>query len=198
MVDEIVGRVRLSHGRKKRVDSSNGVNIGLNGTRARVKYRMAGYHPYENDPISNWRPCKFMKKGARRPRRFRVRLKEAVAREAREIQTTARQYSASAMKLAAEIMGDPTEPASARLQAMDLILNRAYGRPNQNNTNLNIDANGKTEEISSTELDTRTAAALKQFEKLTGGTAKAAAGKKQPADIREHHRNPDGSEPQLN
>ena len=197
MADEIVGRVFLRKGNWTIRGKGDAKSI-LNASRIKAKYQMVGYNPNEHDPVSNWRPSKFMKKGTPKPKRLRVRLKEAVAREAREIQTIARQYSAAAMKVAAEIMGDPMEPASARLQAADLVLNRGYGKPNQNNTNLNIDANGKTEEISSTELDTRVAAALEQFEKLTGGAAKAAAGKKQPADIRQHHRNPDGSEPQLN
>jgi len=193
MAEKPVGRVLVNH---RGGGSSEGTWIY--GHRAQAKYRVLDYEPSADDPISKWRPSKFMKKGTRKPKRFRVRLKEAVAREAREIQTAARRMAMAGLEYAGKIMEDQTEPASARLQAIDLVLNRAYGKPNQNNTNLNIDANGKTEEISSAELDTRVAAALEQFEKLAGGAAKAAKGKKQPSDLREHHRNPDGSEPQLN
>jgi hypothetical protein len=155
--------------------------------------------PTERDsPVRNWRASQYAQRGTRKPKHPRIKLREKVAREAREIQTLARYYAAAGIQIAAQIMYDDTEPASARLQAIDLIESRAYGRPVQPNTNMNVDANGKPREVSSSELDRRINETLSAVERITGRTGKAAAGKEQLADLRQRHRNPDGSEPQLN
>jgi len=148
--------------------------------------------------VSNWRASKYAAKGIRKPKHPRIKLREKVAREAREIQNLARYYAAAGIEIAAQIMGDPTEPASARLAAVELIESRAYGRPVQPNTNMNIDANGKTSEISSTELDRRINETIRAVEALTRGKVKAPKGEKRPPDLLKRDRNPDGSEPLLN
>lgn len=165
--------------------------------RARARKLALGLPDRKESPVSNWRVSRYRAKGIRKPKHPRVRLRETVAREAREIQDFARKHSMAAIQLAAQIMADPHAPESARLQAMDLVLNRAYGKPNQTNTNLNVDANGKPREVSTTELDRRIEEALGAVEDLTRRTVQKTKGKEQPADVRERNRNPDGSEPQL-
>jgi len=125
-------------------------------------------------------------------KRKRIRLTITVAKEAREIQDTARQHAAAAMRRAAEIMEHSYNEAAA-LAAATLILDRAYGKANQTNINTNIDANGKATDVSGKELDTRIEQALKRVEQLTGGKTKAPEGKEQPADIRQHDRDPSSS-----
>lgn len=147
--------------------------------------------------MTNWRVSKYAATNIKKPKHPRVRLREKVAREHREIQELARQYAKAGIDIAAQIMADPTQPASARLQAIDILESRAYGRPNQTNTNLNVDANGKPSEVSSSELNRRIEEALGAVEALTGRTVKKAKSEVKPADIRERDRNPDGSEPQL-
>ena len=128
----------------------------------------------------------------------RVRLRTTIVKEAREIQDLARKHATQAILRAAEIINDPHAPGNIAMAAADLILNRAYGKPNQTNTNLNVDANGKASEVSGTELDQRITTALKRVEALTGREAKAPAGKKQSADLRKLDRNPHGPDERLN
>lgn len=140
-------------------------------------------------------PMKSKEAKARSPR---VRLRTTIVKEAREIQDLARTHAAQAMRRMAEIINDPMTPGNIAVAAAEAILNRAYGKPNQTNTNLNVDANGKNSEVSGTELDQRIATALKRVEDLTGREAKAPAGKKQPADLRKLDRNPHGPDERLN
>jgi hypothetical protein len=163
----------------------------------RMRRRALGLPERRETPVSDWRVSRYRAKGMKKPKHPRVRLREKVAREHREIQEQARQYARAGIDIAAQIMGDPTQPASARLQAIEIIASRAYGRPNQTNTNLNVDANGKPREVSSTELDRRIEEALGAVEAITGRANQKAKGKEQPADLCECDRNPDGSEPQL-
>jgi len=137
------------------------------------------------------RKSRYMK---RKPRVHpRIKLRITVAREAREIQDLARTHADQAMKRMAEIINDPNSPDNIAVAAAEVIFNRAYGKPNQTNTNLNVDANGKPTEVSGSELDKRIAEALRRVEAIAGRAPKAVAGKKQPADIRKLDRNPHGS-----
>lgn len=148
-------------------------------------------------PVSDYRISKYGGYKNRKPKHPRVRLRETVAKEARDIQDMARRHATAAMERMAHIVNNPASPENAQIAAAAVILDRAYGRPNQTNTNLNIDANGKPTEVGSTELDRRIAEALRAVEALTGRARKAPKGKEQPADVRERDRNPDGSDPQL-
>lgn len=159
--------------------------------------RVLGLPTERKSPATGWRMSKYAKKGIKRPRHPRIKLREKVAREAREIQTLARHFATAAVETAAQAMLDPTEPLSARLQAAALILDRAYGKAVQPNTNMNVDANGKPREVTSSELDRRINETLAAVERITGRAGKAPKGKEQPADLRQRNRNPDGSDPQL-
>jgi hypothetical protein len=140
--------------------------------------------------IYGTRTSRYMKqKPLRHPR---VVLRETVAREAREIQDKARRFADAAITRAFKVLNDPTAADAAALQAADLILNRAYGKPQQTNTNLNVNANGKNSDVSGTELDERIASALKRVEELAGREKQAPARKKQPANLRKLDRNTHG------
>jgi hypothetical protein len=143
-----------------------------------------------NHHIYSARKSRYMKQPPKR--HPRVVLRETVAKEAREIQDMARKFASAAMNRAFSVLADPTAADTAVLQAADLILNRAYGKPNQTNTNLNVDANGKISEVSGAELNKRIAEALKRVEDITGRERQAPARKKQPADLRKLDRDPHG------
>jgi hypothetical protein len=125
-------------------------------------------------------------------KRKRIRLHMTVAKEAREIQDTARRHAAAAMKRMAEI-AETSFNETAAIAAASVIFERAYGKASQTNINATVDANGKATDVSGKELDTRIAQALKRVEQLTGGKTKAPASKEQPADLRQHDRDPDSS-----
>lgn len=125
--------------------------------------------------------------------RKRIRLKETVAKEAREIQDIARTRAVAAMNRLAKIIDDPASKDSDAIAAIAVTLDRAYGKASQTHINANIDANGKDSEISDQELKTRIEKAIKRVNELTGGTAKAPESKEQPTDIRERDRDTGGS-----
>ena len=74
-----------------------------------------------------------------------------------------------------------------------VLLDRGYGKANQPNINMNIDANGSPADISDKELNERIAEALKRVEDLTGRERKADPSKDKPADIRERDGDTGGS-----
>lgn len=193
-ISQTKGRVNLSHRRRAPVRPAV---RKITGVRLTAQRKALGLPTARTSPVSNWRVSKYAAKGIRKPKHPRIKLREKVAREAREIQTLARYYASAGIQIAAQIMNDPTEPASARLQAIELIESRAYGRPVQPNTNMNVDVNGKPREVSSSELDRRINETLQAVERITGRARKAPESKEQPADLRQRNRNPDGSEPQL-
>lgn len=126
----------------------------------------------------------------------RLRLKVTASLEAREIMEIARTHATAAMERLATIVNDPNSPEGVAIAASAVILDRAYGKAQQTNTNVNVDANGKTEEINGTELAKRVDDALKQVEKLANGNRKAPKSKPELIDLRVHHRHTDGGKRQ--
>jgi len=132
------------------------------------------------------------KPSAGKIKRKRLKLRETVAKEAREIQELARKNAAAAMKRMAEIaQTSPNETAA--IAAAALLLDRAYGKANQTNTNVNLDANGKATDVSQKELDTRIEKALERIDSLTRGAPKAPASEKPLIDLRQLDRDPDST-----
>jgi hypothetical protein len=127
----------------------------------------------------------------------RIRLRVTVARESRDIQDMARTMATAAMERAMDIIADPNSQDSAALSAAELILNRAYGKPNQTNTNLNADLNGKSTEVGSAELDKRITDTLKRVDAIAGRAEQAAKSKKRPADLRKLDRDPNGPDERI-
>ena len=165
---------------------------------ARAQREALGLPIRRESPVSGLvRPSRYARRGYKKPKHPRVRLRETVAREARDIQDMARRHATAAMERMAHIVNNPHSPENAQIAAAAVILDRAYGRPNQTNTNVNVDANGKPKEVSGSELDRRIEEALRAVETLTGRARKEAKGQEQPADLRERNRNPDGSGSQL-
>ena len=195
-IDKRKGPVRLGQHRKfEREDARKGIVSSL---KAKAQRKALGLPENRESPVSKYRVSRYTRSGTnKRPKHPRVRLRETVAKEAREIQDIARRHATAAIEKMAHIVNNPASPENAQIAAAAVILDRAYGRPNQTNTNLNIDANGKPTEVSTSELDRRIDEALRAVEILTGRARKAPKGKEQPADVCERDRNPDGSEPQL-
>jgi hypothetical protein len=125
----------------------------------------------------------------KKAKRHRVRLRMTIAKEQREIQELARQGADTVMKRMLEIAATSLNEAAA-IAAGQVVFDRAYGKANQTNINATIDANGKTTDVSSKELDSRVEKAVKRIEELTGGAAKAAKSQEQPADVRKFDRDP--------
>ncbi len=122
----------------------------------------------------------------------RSRLRENLQAEAREIQNLARTYAVEAIEAMGDLMLN-SEKGSDRIAAAALILERAYGKATQPNINANIDANGKSTEVTSKELDTRIAETLKRVEALAGGAPQEEPSKDGPADLRVGDRDTGGS-----
>lgn len=129
---------------------------------------------------------------ARQQARKRSRLRETVAKEAREIQELARKHAHSAMLRMAEIAQN-SQNETAAIAATALLMDRAYGKANQTTINAHLDANGKPTDVSEKELNTRIEETLKRIDALTGGKAKAPARKEQPIDLRKLDRDPNST-----
>jgi hypothetical protein len=125
-------------------------------------------------------------------KRHRARLRENVQLEARDLQNMARRMSTELLEILGEIAAH-SENDSARIAAIDKIFERAYGKATQTNVNANVDANGKSTDVTSKELDTRIAETLKRVESLTGGEAKEEEGERGPSDVRVSDRDPGSS-----
>lgn len=124
--------------------------------------------------------------------RQRVRLKETVAKEAREIQEMARMAADKAMECLVGMIDDPDTRSSDKISAINILLDRAYGKATQTNVNTNIDA-GKEADVSEAELNRRIKAALTRVEAITGGAGEAQQSEERPVDVRELDRDTNGS-----
>lgn len=123
----------------------------------------------------------------------RIRLRENIVAEARQIQNIARQNAVESMEILADIARDEGQNAASRIAAIALTLERAYGKATQTSISANIDANGKPTEVTSKELDTRIAETLKRVESLTGGEAQAEASESGSPDVCVSDRDSGGS-----
>ena len=125
-------------------------------------------------------------------KRKRLRLKQTVAKEVREIQEYARKNAFAAMEKATEIVANSDNETTV-LSAVQIVLERAYGKASQTNINANVNGDGKTTEISAKELDARIAKALQRVEELSRGKKQAPAGKDRLVDLRKLDRDPDST-----
>ena len=190
-----IGRVVLYTKPRAKAANPGGIAPALKAT---AKRKALGLPTGVTTPITGYRISKYTDRTInKKPKHPRVRLRETVAKEARDIQDMARRHATAAMERMAHIVNNPASPENAQIAAAAVILDRAYGRPNQTNTNLNVDANGKPTEVSTTELDRRITEALRAVEALTGRARQAPKSKEQPADIRERDRDPNGSGQKL-
>lgn len=156
----------------------------------RLKALLRGYHTAARLRSGEQLVTKNQIRKAKKRQRFKLHM--TVAKEAREIQDTARRHAAAAMTRLATIMETSVNEA-ASIAAATVILDRAYGKANQTNINATVDANGKATEVSSKELDTRIEQALKRVEAITGRAPKAPPSKDEPTDVRKLDRDPNSS-----
>jgi hypothetical protein len=126
-------------------------------------------------------------KAALRHKRSR---QENAVKSAREIQQIALNNSAKAMRVAVEVMDDKRSKGSERLAAVEIVLNRAAGRPTQTNINASIDTNAPPHEASAKELDQRIAETLTRIERVTGRAPKKAPRERRSINIRVDDRDP--------
>lgn len=156
--------------------------------------RMAGLHKAWAESSKQYHVKRTMTKSriSHKETRVRVRLKQTVAKEAREIQELARRNAEAVITRMAEI-AQTSFNETAAIAAAQVVLERAYGKANQTNINASIDANGKATDVSGKELDKRVEQTLKRIEELTGRTPKAPESKERSVDLRELDRDPDSS-----
>lgn len=117
-------------------------------------------------------------------KRKRLRLKVTVAKEAAEIQEIARTHASAALERLAKIIESENSQDSTAVQAIAVMLDRAYGKANQTNVNTNVNIDGKANELTPAQLDERVTKALKRVEDLTRGTPKTPESPQRPSDIR--------------
>lgn len=125
-------------------------------------------------------------------RHMRARKKNAV-KSAREITKIALENAGKAMRVAVEIMDDARSDPRARLSAVDMILNRAAGRPTQTNINASVDANASPDQATGKELDQRIAETIERVEQLAGRAPKAKKRPRPALNLRPVNSNPGGS-----
>lgn len=129
----------------------------------------------------------------RKRTRTRLKLHATRAKEHQEIQEVARQHATAAMGRLCDIIADPKTVPSVAVAAIQVVLDRAYGKASQTNINANLNADGKPSEISEAELRSRIEKTIKRVEDLTGGAPQAKPRTKRPVDLRKLDRDPDST-----
>lgn len=125
--------------------------------------------------------------------RHRIRLRENMIKEAREIQEMAKGYTADVMKKVYDLAMDDHTKGSDLIAAAQFLHDRAYGKAPQTNISAKVDAHGKSADIGAKELDTRIKQALARVERITGGAPEEGKGEERPVDVRISDRDPGGS-----
>ena len=110
-----------------------------------------------------------------------------IKKEARDIQDIARDLSEEMIELAADIARDENTSPAAKLQAIQFITERGYGKPVQSTVNTNINQNLKPSELNATELDQRVAETLRRIEGAEQRAPKAPEGENRPRNLREYN-----------
>ncbi len=116
---------------------------------------------------------------------MRLVQKKAFQAEARDLQNLAKQFSLKGMETCVAILDNPDSSDAAKLQAINMIWDRAYGKASMTtfNVNANIDANPK--ELDGADLDKRIAEAINNVEKKIAETNDE--GDERPINIREYN-----------
>ena len=104
--------------------------------------------------------------------------------EAREMVDLARQKARKAMKVYEDVIDAEAAADTAKIQAANAILDRAYGKATQTSVNTQVNADGKTAEIDDKELNRRINEAVERVEAITRGTVEAPDSADGPADLR--------------
>jgi hypothetical protein len=107
-----------------------------------------------------------------------------MAKAATDIRSLARAHTETAIKTLAGIMREKKAPPAARVAAANSLLDRGWGKAVQP-VDATINSERSLNEISSSELDERIAAALSRVESLAGGAAGQDSGEEQSSDVRQ-------------
>lgn len=125
--------------------------------------------------------------------RNKVKIKDekrAYRRAARthlEIQEKVREHAEEAINVLVEIMRSGESLETTKLQAIQMLLDRGYGKASQTNINANLDADAKPSQISTTDLTKRINEAIERVERVTSGIGEAEASADKPIDIRKYN-----------
>lgn len=101
----------------------------------------------------------------------------------RELQEACRREVDDILDELRRILKNPDSADSAKLQAAQMMLDRAYGKATQTNVTAQV-TDGKPSEIDDAELNTRIRTALKRVERVASGEAKPSLSEDGPADLR--------------
>lgn len=153
--------------------------------RVATQFKGGNWHGYPSQEA--WLASKNKRQGRKKMEEKKAKRREDVAKEARDIQDLAREFSERAMRVAVAIMENPDAPDSARLQAVEMIHNRGYGKAPVVNTNLNVDMSAKPSELNAPDLDRRIAETLDRVERLTKREEQTSTGEERPTHLREYH-----------
>ena len=125
-------------------------------------------------------------------KRKRLRLKETIAKEMRDIQEFARKRAIPAMQKVDEIIANSLNETTV-LQAVQILMERGYGKASQTNINANVSGDGKATEIGAKELNDRIAKALQRVEELSRGKKQAPPRPQRSVDLRKLDRDPNST-----
>lgn len=104
--------------------------------------------------------------------------------EHRELQEKCRQEAEDALEELRRIYKSDTAADTAKLSAISMILDRAYGKATQTNVNAQVNGDGKPSEVDEAELNRRIKDALKRVEAATSGEGQPSLSEDGPSDLR--------------
>lgn len=109
---------------------------------------------------------------------------ERLALEHKELTEICRMEARPAIEALRDIINSETAADSAKIQAIGILMDRAYGKATQTNVNAQVNADGKPTEIDDRELNNRIEAAIKRIEAVTARAPTEVGGEEQPTDLR--------------
>jgi len=116
-----------------------------------------------------------------------VERKNTIAMEARELQDLARQLATKAMKALVDILDNEDSSDTAKMQAIQMILDRGFGKPAATVYSISQDAGTKLSDLDGKSLDQRIEDAIARTERLTAGASEAPSGENRPANLRKYN-----------
>ena len=107
-----------------------------------------------------------------------------MAKAKADIRSLARTHTETALRTLTSIMTIEDAPPAARVAAANSLLDRGWGKAVQP-VDATINDERKLNDLSSTELDARIAAALRRVESLASGAAGQASSEERSSDVRQ-------------
>lgn len=113
--------------------------------------------------------------------------RKTIAMEAKDLQDLARELATKAMQSLVDILDNEDSADTAKLQAIQMILDRGFGKPAATVLNFNQSMDAKPSQLDDRSLDQRTKDALSRIERLTSGASEEAESKERPSDLRKYN-----------